>query len=40
MPVPSDYKTFAIFEYFGRRAYLRSQRRADLVHRAQREDAL
>jgi N-carbamoylputrescine amidase len=40
VPVPSDYKTFAIFEYFGRRHYLRSQRRADLAHRALREDAI
>lgn len=40
MPVPPDYKTFAIFERFGHRQYLRSQHRADMVHRAFREDAL
>jgi N-carbamoylputrescine amidase len=40
LPVPLDYRTFAMFEYFGRRQYLRSQRRADLAHRAVREDAL
>lgn len=40
VPVPSDYKSFAIFEYFGRRHYRRSKRRAELARRAVKEDAL
>jgi N-carbamoylputrescine amidase len=39
VPVPSDYKTFAIFEFFGRRSYNKSKRRVELVRRAVREDA-
>ena len=39
MSVPSDYKTFAIFEFFGRRSYNKSPRRVEMVRRAVREDA-
>lgn len=40
VPVPFDYKTFALFEFFGRRNYERNQRRVELARRAVREDAL
>ena len=39
VPVPSDYKTSAVFEFFGRRNYRRNQRRVELARRALREDA-
>lgn len=40
IPVPSDYKLFGLFEFFGSRAYARHPRRAELAWRAEREDAL
>jgi N-carbamoylputrescine amidase len=40
VPVPLDYKTFALFEFFGRRNYQRNKRRAELARRAVREDAV
>lgn len=39
VPVPADYKSFALFEFFGRRSYKRSKRRLELAHRAVKEDA-
>jgi N-carbamoylputrescine amidase len=40
LPVPFEYRTFAIFEHFGRRDYERNEHRAELARRAVREDAL
>ena len=39
VPVPADYKSFALFEFFGRRSYKKSHRRLELARRAVREDA-
>jgi N-carbamoylputrescine amidase len=40
IPVPSDYKLFALFEFLGKRAYARNPRRAELAKRAVQEDAV
>jgi N-carbamoylputrescine amidase len=37
--VPSDFKTFALFEFFGRRNYERNPQRMELARRAVLEDA-
>jgi N-carbamoylputrescine amidase len=39
VPVPSDFKTFALFEFFGRRDYERNPQRMELAQRAVVEDA-
>lgn len=39
VPVPSDFKTFALFEFFGRRNYERNPQRKELARRAVLEDA-
>jgi N-carbamoylputrescine amidase len=39
VPVPSDFKTFALFEFFGQRNYEYNPRRMELARRAVLEDA-